>query len=343
MLICDVQGVLQQEGMDWYTDPQVRALLEGEGVRSGEFQSGCRAVTGDVKRLGGGYWRLEMRLGAGVGVWGCLWGVVRAGVLGGRGVPPPPLFKRFPAAGPLAAPQAALRAVRHARAGHREVLRDARLQRRVPRPAPPAPRGRGGAPPLPGADAARPQAAGAVDAGAPTAAGPRAAAPGRGTRRGRRAPATPRLQCVGQPDYPHAAGSRPAVPDTAADKGPVLRRGTGSGGQTGAEQQCERRRPDPPTRESSAAAPLGCADAHVAAAGSFPLADAHALSSPPLNISAPLARASDLRPRSAGPPKALLVTDLRSPPQSGGPPPFSAASGVNFQLSVFLTSLSQNE
>ena len=64
---------------------------------SGKFQSGCRAVTGDVKRLGGGYWRLEMRLGAGVGVWGCLWGRVRAGVLGGGGTTPP--FKRFPGGG----------------------------------------------------------------------------------------------------------------------------------------------------------------------------------------------------------------------------------------------------
>ena len=36
-------------------------------MRSGKFQIGCRAVTGDVKRLGGGYWRLEMRLGL---VWG---------------------------------------------------------------------------------------------------------------------------------------------------------------------------------------------------------------------------------------------------------------------------------
>ena len=58
----------------------------------------------------GGYWRLEMRLGlvlgygdafgrllavgdavgAGVGVCECLWGRVRAGALGGRGLPPPP-------------------------------------------------------------------------------------------------------------------------------------------------------------------------------------------------------------------------------------------------------------
>ena len=46
-----------------------RALLEGEGGPSGQSQSGCRAVTGDVKAVGdGGFWRLELRLGAGVGV-----------------------------------------------------------------------------------------------------------------------------------------------------------------------------------------------------------------------------------------------------------------------------------
>ena len=49
-----------------------RALLEREGCDRGKFQSGCRAVTGDVKRLGGGYWRLEMRLGLVLGVWECL-------------------------------------------------------------------------------------------------------------------------------------------------------------------------------------------------------------------------------------------------------------------------------
>ena len=74
------------------TCPPRRALLEREGCDRGKFQSGCRAVTGDVKRLGG---RL-LAVGAGVGGWECLWGRVRAGVLGGRGVPPPP-FKQFPA------------------------------------------------------------------------------------------------------------------------------------------------------------------------------------------------------------------------------------------------------
>ena len=39
-----------------------------EGGLRGQFQSGCRAVTGDVKAVGGGYWRLGMRLGL---VLGC--------------------------------------------------------------------------------------------------------------------------------------------------------------------------------------------------------------------------------------------------------------------------------
>ena len=60
-------------------------------MRSGKFQSGCRAVTGDVKRLGGGYWRLEMRLGLVLGYRDAFgvesgpecWG-------GGWGDPPPP-------------------------------------------------------------------------------------------------------------------------------------------------------------------------------------------------------------------------------------------------------------
>ena len=42
------------------------ALLEGEGGRSGQFQSGCRAVTGDEKAVGGG--------GAVTGGWKCGWG-----------------------------------------------------------------------------------------------------------------------------------------------------------------------------------------------------------------------------------------------------------------------------
>ena len=75
--------------------PRAGLCLKGR-VPSGQSRSGCRAVTGGVKAVGGGgYWRLGMRWGAGVGVWECLWGRVSA-VGGGRGVPPPP-FKRFPA------------------------------------------------------------------------------------------------------------------------------------------------------------------------------------------------------------------------------------------------------
>ena len=68
-----------------------RALLEGGGVRSGEFQSGCRAVTGDVKQLGGGYWRLELRLGLVLG-YGNAFGVESVKSGRGRGAPPPPPF-----------------------------------------------------------------------------------------------------------------------------------------------------------------------------------------------------------------------------------------------------------
>ena len=108
-------------------DTRGRCLI-GRGGPSGQSQSGCRAVTGDgkaeqthtrkrthkddqsekakdpkqnrkqkhtkqnKKRLGGGgYWRLGMRLGAGVGVWECLWGRVRAVGRGEGGTPPPAL------------------------------------------------------------------------------------------------------------------------------------------------------------------------------------------------------------------------------------------------------------
>ena len=42
-----------------------RASLEGEGGRLGQFQSGCRAGTGDVKAVGG--WAVT-------GGWKCGWG-----------------------------------------------------------------------------------------------------------------------------------------------------------------------------------------------------------------------------------------------------------------------------
>ena len=74
-----------------------RAALEGEGGRSGQFQSGCRAVTGDVQAVGGRLLAVGNAVGAGVGVWEYLWGGVRAGVLGrGEGVTPPPPFQAMP-------------------------------------------------------------------------------------------------------------------------------------------------------------------------------------------------------------------------------------------------------
>ena len=66
-------------------------MLEGEGVQSGKFQSGCRAVMGDVKRLGGGYWRLEMRLVLVLG-YGNAFGVESGPKCWGGGPPAP----RFP-------------------------------------------------------------------------------------------------------------------------------------------------------------------------------------------------------------------------------------------------------
>ena len=53
------------------------------GGPSGQFQSGCRAVTGDVTAAGGRLLAVGNAVGAGVEVWECLWGRVRAGVLGG--------------------------------------------------------------------------------------------------------------------------------------------------------------------------------------------------------------------------------------------------------------------
>ena len=69
-----------------------RALLEGEGGPSGQSQSGCRAVTGDVKAVVGG--------GAVTGGWECGWGWCwgmgmplgqsQCNGKGGGGLPPPP-------------------------------------------------------------------------------------------------------------------------------------------------------------------------------------------------------------------------------------------------------------
>ena len=78
-------------GTDTATPPG-RASLEGEGGRSGQFQSGRRAVTGDVKAVVG--WAVT-------GGWECGWGLVlgcgnafrvESGPEcwgGGRGPPPP--------------------------------------------------------------------------------------------------------------------------------------------------------------------------------------------------------------------------------------------------------------
>ena len=71
-----------------------RALLEGEGAPSGQSQSGWRAVTGYLKAVGGGgYWRLEMRLGLVLG-YGNAFGGKSVQWQGGGEYPPP--FKRFP-------------------------------------------------------------------------------------------------------------------------------------------------------------------------------------------------------------------------------------------------------
>ena len=78
-----------------HTAPLCAPMGGGGGGRSGQFQSGCRAVTGHVKAVGGGgYWRLEMRLGLALGYGKPLgWSQGRSVGVGG-GTPPP--FKRFP-------------------------------------------------------------------------------------------------------------------------------------------------------------------------------------------------------------------------------------------------------
>ena len=86
--------------------PLAGLCLKGRGA-IGQSESSCRAVAEDVTAVGGGgYWRLGMRLGAGVGVWECLFGVETVQCRGGRGAPPPP-FKRFPAPPPPLCPTAA--------------------------------------------------------------------------------------------------------------------------------------------------------------------------------------------------------------------------------------------
>ena len=58
---------------------QLLGMRLGDGEGGGYWGLGMRLAGGRA----GGYWGLGMRLGAGAGVWECLWGIVRAGILGG--------------------------------------------------------------------------------------------------------------------------------------------------------------------------------------------------------------------------------------------------------------------
>ena len=86
-------GAPQEKLFGFWVDG--RALLEGEGAigeipeRLQSGHRGCEAVGGRLLAVG-------TAVGAGVGVWECLWGRVRAGVLGGRGSPPPPVEALVP-------------------------------------------------------------------------------------------------------------------------------------------------------------------------------------------------------------------------------------------------------
>ena len=68
-------------------------------MRSGEIPKRLQSGHGGCEAVGGRLLAVGNAVGAGVGVWECLWGRVRAGVLGGRGVPP---FKQFPGGGGVA-------------------------------------------------------------------------------------------------------------------------------------------------------------------------------------------------------------------------------------------------
>ena len=69
--------------------------LEGEGVRSGQSQSGCGAFTGGVTAVGG-YWRLEMRLVLVLGYGNAFAVESRPECLGGGGVAPLPSRDALP-------------------------------------------------------------------------------------------------------------------------------------------------------------------------------------------------------------------------------------------------------
>ena len=72
-----------------FIPPSPGLCLKGRGAIwevPERLQSGHRGR----KAVGGRLLAVGNAVGADVGVWECLWGRVRAGVLGGRGVPPPP-------------------------------------------------------------------------------------------------------------------------------------------------------------------------------------------------------------------------------------------------------------
>ena len=80
--------------------PLSRGLLEGEGGCGGQFRSSYGAVRGGCESGWGRLVAVGNAVGAGVGVWECLWGRVRAGVLGGRRVAPLPSSDSLPPAPP---------------------------------------------------------------------------------------------------------------------------------------------------------------------------------------------------------------------------------------------------
>ena len=79
--------------------PPPRDLLEREGGCGSNSPAATERLQGTAKAVGGRLLAVGDAVGAGVGVWECLWGRVRARALVGRGYPPP--FKRFPAPPPL--------------------------------------------------------------------------------------------------------------------------------------------------------------------------------------------------------------------------------------------------
>ena len=62
--------------------------LKGRGA-IGEIPERLQSGHGGCEAVGGRLLAVGNAVGAGVGVWECLWGRVGAGVLGGEGYPPP--------------------------------------------------------------------------------------------------------------------------------------------------------------------------------------------------------------------------------------------------------------